>query len=350
MEQLSPQTKYALSRFPRFELSYETISHTKVYNTYNIGLAIPHGKKGYLWFTFDKYHDVCYLFEINREKKIVKGNQINLGFERSLSVGTVLYGTILTDDLGATTSFIIEDIMHYKGIPMDTARQIDKLCIFNNLFSNIKEPTNDNIRIMLPFIWQTTFTSNDTAYPDVLPVDARDSLPYNVHHIQYRSSTEKMPFINVFIARKSAGISLPTPPVIARPTIPEYVPIKMSFAKPQYKYPAIFHVTADIQYDIYHLFAFGKNNQRVYYNVAYIPNYATSVFMNGLFRKIRENQNLDFIEESDDEEDFQCLSEDKFVDTKKTILIECIFDRKFKKWTPIQVMDRRSKVVHISQL
>jgi hypothetical protein len=72
--------------------------------------------------------------------------------------------------------------------------------------------------------------------------------------------------------------------------------------------------------------------------------------MNGLFRNIRENKNLDFIEESDDEDDFQNMNEDKYVDVNKTILIECIFDRKFKKWTPVQVVDKRSKVVHISQL
>ena len=72
--------------------------------------------------------------------------------------------------------------------------------------------------------------------------------------------------------------------------------------------------------------------------------------MNGLFRNIRENKNLDFIEESDDEDDFQNLNEDKYVDMKKTILIECVFDRKFKKWTPMRVVDNRSKVVHISQL
>ena len=72
--------------------------------------------------------------------------------------------------------------------------------------------------------------------------------------------------------------------------------------------------------------------------------------MNGLFRNIRENKNLDFIEESDDEDDFQNMNDDKYVDMKKTLLIECIFDRKFKKWTPVQVVDKRSKVVHISQL
>ena len=61
------QISHLSNRFPEFELSYETISHTKVCTDYDIGIAVPQGKKGYIWFTFDKYHDVCYLFELNRD-------------------------------------------------------------------------------------------------------------------------------------------------------------------------------------------------------------------------------------------------------------------------------------------
>jgi hypothetical protein len=128
------------------------------------------------------------------------------------------------------------------------------------------------------------------------------------------------------------------------------MPIHMDFSKPQYKYPTVFQVTADIQFDIYHLFAYGKNNKPVYYNVAYIPNYKTSVFMNNLFRKIKENINLDNIEESDDEDDFQNMDEDKYVDINKVLLIECAFSSKFKKWIPLRVVDNNSKTVHISKL
>ena len=42
------------TRFPNFELSYETISHKKVYPNYNLILAIPVGKKYYAWFSFYK--------------------------------------------------------------------------------------------------------------------------------------------------------------------------------------------------------------------------------------------------------------------------------------------------------
>ena len=124
----------------------------------------------------------------------------------------------------------------------------------------------------------------------------------------------------------------------------------MDFSKPQYRMAAVFQVTADIQFDIYHLFAYGKNKLPVYYNVAYVPNYKSSVFLNGLFRNIRENRNLDYIEESEDEDEFENIKEDKYVNINKILLMECVFNNKFKRWIPLRVVDKYSKVVHISQL
>jgi hypothetical protein len=72
--------------------------------------------------------------------------------------------------------------------------------------------------------------------------------------------------------------------------------------------------------------------------------------MNKIFRKIRENDNLDYIEESDDEDDFQNMDETKYVDLEKSVLIECVFNTKFKRWTPIRIVDKSTKVVHINQL
>jgi hypothetical protein len=88
----------------------------------------------------------------------------------------------------------------------------------------------------------------------------------------------------------------------------------------------------------------------VYYDVAYVPNYTKSVFLNGLFRNIRENRNLDYIEESDDETDFEDTREDKYVDLDKEIWMECVFHPKFRRWVPVRVVDRREKVVHIHKL
>jgi len=72
--------------------------------------------------------------------------------------------------------------------------------------------------------------------------------------------------------------------------------------------------------------------------------------MNGLFRNIKENVNLDAIEESDDEEDFENIDPEKYVDLQKSLLMECRYHTKFRKWVPLRVVDDRQKVVHISQL
>ena len=72
--------------------------------------------------------------------------------------------------------------------------------------------------------------------------------------------------------------------------------------------------------------------------------------MNGLFRKIRENINLDYIEESDDEDDFEDMREDKYVDLKKTLHMECIFHTKFKRWIPVRIVNPREKLVYIYKL
>ena len=58
--------------------------------------------------------------------------------------------------------------------------------------------------------------------------------------------------------------------------------------------------------------------------------------MNNLFRTIKENKNLDLLEMSDDEEEFQNIEEDKYVNTNKVIYMKCIFNRKFKRWIPVE--------------
>jgi hypothetical protein len=100
----------------------------------------------------------------------------------------------------------------------------------------------------------------------------------------------------------------------------------------------IFIVSADIQNDIYNLVDPNDLSNYDISNklVASIPDYKTSVFMNALFRNIKENRSLDALEESDDEDEFENTNIDKFVDLTKKIKMKCVFNYKFKKWTPIE--------------
>jgi hypothetical protein len=94
----------------------------------------------------------------------------------------------------------------------------------------------------------------------------------------------------------------------------------------------IFIVKPDILNDIYHLYL---NNE--YKGIACVPDYKTSVMLNNLFRNIKENNDLDALEESDDDEEFENSNVDKFVYLDKSYEMICNFNKRFKKWVPIKV-------------
>ena len=68
-----------------------------------------------------------------------------------------------------------------------------------------------------------------------------------------------------------------------------------------------------------------------------IPNYDTSVMMNKIFRNIKENENLDALEESDDDEDFENICDDKYVDLTKSYNMECVYNHERSKWLPKKI-------------
>jgi hypothetical protein len=341
MELSQPQLSHIMRRFPEFELSYETISHKKVSAAYNLCMAIPTGKKMFAWFTFHQDKDVCYLLDINKEKKITKATLTGESVGSELALGTIVYGSYLQDE---SEWFVIEELYYYKGVSLKNIKFGEKFQLLKGLLST---QAGGSLKFCLPVMWEFRASKDSDEYPAYIPESISANIYYPVHHIQYRAIYDIMPNLNVHLNRKIL------PAVIKKKQSShtfETIPFTMDINKPQYRYSTVFQVTADIQYDIYHLFAYGKHNSSVYYNTAYIPNYKKSVFMNGHFRKIRENKNIDYIEESDDEEDFQNLNEDKYVDLNKILLMECVFNRKFKRWTPVRVVDKNSKIAHIGQL
>jgi hypothetical protein len=359
-----------MRRFPEIELSYETISHNKVSEIYDMCLAVPTGKKYFAWFTFHENKNVCYLFELNREKKISRVKIVPTLFSDSLALGTIVYGTLWSEPRNGTTIyergreipgvvlqdnlrlfFIIEDILYFQGIPMKVFPFGERLGFLQQFMNSITQrfETKEHVVFAMSVIWKVVLNEKMWNYPENIPINISETIVFPVHHIQYRSTKEIAPYLNVNILRKIQSGFQKNVVVHENEQLFDYSK-RMDLSKPQYGLKTVFQVTADQQYDIYNLHAFGRNNQLVYFGIAYIPSYKSSVFMNSLFRKIRENKNLDFIEESDDEEDFQDTNENKYVDITKTLLMECVFHNKFKKWIPLRTVDKRTKVIHINKL
>ena len=377
MELYTGQFNHLMNRFPQIEHSYETISYNKISNDYNFAVAVPHGKKAMLWFTFHLDNHVCYLLDMNKNKQVFKATCISNRSSLELSLGTIVYGTFIDtntdiDENNTNPIFIIEDVYFFQGIPVYKQLFSNKLILFNTIMPLINSVSFDKLKIgcYLPIMWNATI---DGSLPSAIPNEYKDTIAYNVHHIQFKSLLHTKPSLNVILNKKinlnnNKKVNLNNNKKVNlnnnnnndndndndkdKPSSQKFYSSQytMDFMKNQYKMKTIFQVTADIQFDIYHLFAFGKNKASVYYNVAYIPDYKTSVFMNSIFRKIRENENLDYIEESDDEDDFQNIDQNKYVDLDKIVLIECYFHFKFKKWVPLRIMHKHSKIVHINNL
>lgn len=335
----SVQSHNLLQRFPKIELSYEIIPHKKVSNNYNVCIAIPAGIKSYAWFTFYGEDDACFIMEINKEKKINKVCYFVLEktMIHKLCLGTLLYGTIID------THFIIEDVFLHNGLNIQNLHYGEKLGFLENMLILMNDMyAKFQISFRLPAIWSVC---NKIDYECLYNIPQKYSEKYPIHHIQYRCLTYTAPYLNVYPAKKGFGS-----PVQVSNICEINIPLRCDFSKHQYKHNAVFKVTADLQYDVYNLFCYGRNKSAVFYNVAYIPNYKTSIFMNNIFRKIKENDNLDAIEESDDEDDFENIDYDKYVDLKKSVFMECKFSVKFKKWIPLRIVRPEQKVVHISML
>ena len=112
----SETTHKTLKRFPSFKLCYEKIAHNKV--STDLYLTIPFGKKYFAWFTYIDKKNVCIFLEIASKisQQIQNIFVTPVCFDESLSLGTILYGTIFTQE--KQRYFNVEDIHYYKGKPV----------------------------------------------------------------------------------------------------------------------------------------------------------------------------------------------------------------------------------------
>jgi hypothetical protein len=362
------QKEEILRGFPNFKLYCENIAHNKVSNDDIFYTAIPHGKKGYIWFVELYKKPVCLFLQSGKHKEIIDITIVNCCFDRKLCYCTILYGTQFSYE--NSMFFSTEDIIYHKGSEVFNFKWGDKLKLLNKLFSNdIKQiEYNEKFIVLgLPFMH-----TNIDRLMEYLP-----ELGYKINAIQtrYFSKIGTSTYQSLFNketkqyeyklspkleCHKMAGPKL-EPFAVVSPKLetirkldapksesPESVENKKQLLKAGTSYKQkkdlIFRIKPDLQNDIYHLYCL-ENDELVYYDIAFIPDYITSVMMNKLFRNIKENQNLDALEESDDEDEFEDERADRFVDLNKEYNMKCKYNYKFKKWYPICVVNMDTPVV-----
>ena len=310
--------KAVLKNFPKFELCYEIITHKKVLDSSAI-LAIPEGEKCFAWFTKYKNDNVCFLLEINEYKNIVDVKSITTGFTDKLALGTIFYGTSFKHK--TNNCFCVEDMYYYAGKTCHNITYLSKLERLNEIFKNE--------------ISQVALDNKFTIFGLPLIVNDIQIMFNNIPLLPYKVSSIKFRFFENKNAKKIV-------------TMKYFKPISQKQEnKP--KKEAVFKIMADIEPDIYNLFVY-KNGVEEYYDIAFVPDYKTSVMMNKLFRNIKENDNLDAIEESDNEDEFEDSREDKYVYLDRSFKMKCEYNNKFKRWVPTSLVGENDIIVSFSML
>lgn len=314
-----------LPEFPSIKLSYGSTIHKKVFNA-SVILAIPSGNKFYAWFTTYKTQNVCILIELSSNLQILGATICHTSFTNKLSYGTVLFGTLFT--YSKNECFSVEDIFYYKGENLENYNYSQKLELMKELFS--KEIRMDAINSQF-LIFGLPFMSDDF----VAVLSTIQNLPYHSSTIQFR-------FLDGPKTNQTFNMNYIKPRA-------EY----LEKGKPQLAFGTariiVFKVTADIKTDIYKLFTLESGDFQ-YYDIACIPTFSSSVMMNKLFRNIKENGNLDALEESDDEIEFENTMEDKFVFLDRSYFMVCELHPKFRKWIPIKIADNNCVVSSMNQI
>ena len=269
---------------PKFELSYETIIHKKVHSTQI--LLIPVGAPSLLWINKNGAYLINYSNKTHKEKK-------NVSYHPSLANGTLFYGVVFK--YKNVNFFVIEDLLYYKGKSYSSHSFSNKLSIIGTILEReIQQQVSKNKHDMI--LGLPIMTDNYK-----LNIKMIEELPYKIKYVQFRNSQKQ---------NGNHRFQLP---------LQKYLDSSINGT-------FTFLIKPQVNTDIYHLYKEDK-----YVDVAYIPDYKTSVMMNQLFRNIKENNNLDLLEESDDED------EEPIVYLDREYKMICKYNKKFKKWVPISL-------------
>jgi len=300
-----------LQKLPNIKLSYENQIYKKVLD-YDYVAAIPKGTKCYAWFTYFKNKATCFIIELNK-MKITDVKMFNACFSDELSKGkngTIVYGTMFYTS--GNRFFTIEDIFIYKNNYISFSWE-KKIQLLGEILKNeIKQISYKNSYVVFGL--------------PILSTKLEDT-EKKIQNLKYQISFLQFYFLN----NTNRYLSMKMNQNYSNPSNPSNPSIKNTKGK-------IFLVRPDIQNDIYYLYSEKQEEKGEKYEIAHIPDFKTSVLMNKLFRNIKENENLDRLEESDDEEEFENNQDNKFVNLDVSYKMFCQYNHKFKRWVPLYVI------------
>lgn len=333
---ISPEEKQDIvNDFPNIKLSYETVTHKKVSSSTDLLIATPKGKKCFVWFTMFREKPTCLCIELDNRKKLTTNiKPLNACFSNAICYGTIFYGTLFYSMKNAF--FTIEDVFLLKGTNISDYNYKAKFATICRIFDS-----GD--------IKQIAYNSHFVVFGLPIMAKSYDELDnqlaavkydiYNIKHIDY----DKKSIVALPIDDYKKSLLEPQPieeKIIVKQLIRKFDNDKTERTQNnqnsnnERNRSKIFTCKPDSQNDVYYLY-----DGDTFIGLAAVPDYNTSIMLNKLFRIIKENDDLDALELSDDEEEFEDENDDKFVYMDKSYKMVCNYNNRFKKWVPIRTAE-----------
>jgi hypothetical protein len=273
---------------------------------HNLCIAIPEGTKGMVWFKQNK----CYILTLSKDKRTFDSVSVDESVIYFPNQETLLYGTFYFINNFEQFYFTVEDIFTYKNTNVSSYPIDVKINIWKYILDNETTPFYTETS---PFIIGIPFmTKCWKEMCEILP-----HISYKIYSVRFHFEDE------VMIEKMITTVSRIHYYYLfsqnhSTPIVPEKVQQTNTFL-----------VQADTTIDIYYLYTMSSQE---YVGIACVQTLATSTYLNTIFRNIKEDMNIDVLEESDDEDNYHMV-----VDTTKRVAMECVYNTRFKKWTPVKL-------------
>lgn len=339
------------------EIYYETSVHKKFLA--DVYVLIPKGRKCAIWFIQKQ----CWMFQIAKRPYTPGGiatqrdtvlfdevRMINMPLMDDswyAGLGTIIYGTSVSEKQNdVRRRFSVENVHYLCGVKQTDDGTLNRFTTFFDAYAkHLGSTTRFHFQLCMP-IMHTNF--NDAMQ------DAAKITTYEVFCIQHRFLNRACTEYKNLLMNMIDAEPAPTPK--GNPVLRTFFPKQANVFQQQtqtltqthaqftpQQTPPIHPVTChkvqqrtfiirpDAQNDIYYVLRSLDEPITSNTMIAHIPNYKTSVMMNEIFRNIKENRNLDALEESDDEDEDNV----PLVDLNKWVRMSCTFNSRFRRWQPV---------------
>ena len=248
--------------FPKItKTNYDVTNHFN-----KCSMFIPKGPKLFAWFTYYNNKSICVFYNQDQCKIFTH----YVCFKEELSLGTILYGTLIDNN------FVCETIHFYKNESVG-GNFIGKINLIKEILKFSIKDTNftQSVSFKLPQM--------STSNSKILECS---NLPYHVYGILQLDQK-----------------------------FPKIIILSHLFGN--------FHIKKDSLEDVYNLYALNDKNELSLYSTALVNDFKTSHFLKKIFRIKTTYKNVEFSD-----------SEDEEPNANLNIFVSCLYIQEFKKWKP----------------